>query len=99
MVPGPASYPVMIPVAVAVTTGMWFERFVIIVISLQHDYLPSSWHLYLPTPVDLGILVGSFGIFFTLVLLFARVLPVIATSEMKGDLPGAQPARAGGTHE
>ena len=93
------SYWVMLPVAVAVTTGMWFERFVIIVISLQHDYLPSSWHLYWPSPVDLGIVVGSFGIFFTLVLLFARVLPVVATSEMKGDLPGAQPARAGGTHE
>jgi Ni/Fe-hydrogenase subunit HybB-like protein len=93
------SYLVMLPVALAVTAGMWFERFVIIVISLQRDYLPSSWHLYWPTPVDIGILLGSFGIFFTLVLLFARVLPVVATSEMKGDLPGTQPAHARGPHE
>ena len=77
---------------------MWFERFVIIVISLHHDYLPSAWHIYKPTLVDYGILLGSFGIFFTLVLLFARVLPVIATTEMKADLPGAQP-RQGAVHE
>ena len=46
----------------------------------------------------LGILLGSFGLFFTLVLLFARVMPVIATSEMKASLPGAQ-AEHGGGHE
>jgi Ni/Fe-hydrogenase subunit HybB-like protein len=85
----------MIPVAIAVTIGMWFERFVIIVVSLHQDYLPSAWRLYTPTLVDLGILFGSFGMFFTLVLLFARVLPVIATAEMKGFLPGAQPQHRG----
>jgi molybdopterin-containing oxidoreductase family membrane subunit len=90
------SIPAMIFVALAVTVGMWMERFVIIVISLHQDYLPSSWHLYMPTKVDVGILIGSFGLFFTLVLLFARVLPVIATSEMKSFLPGAQPKHGGG---
>jgi molybdopterin-containing oxidoreductase family membrane subunit len=88
----------MLPVSLAVTAGMWFERFVIIVISLHQDYLPSSWHRYTPTLVDYGILAGSFGIFFTLVLLFARVLPVIATTEMKADLPGSQAPHAGGAH-
>ncbi|MFI5396928.1 MAG: NrfD/PsrC family molybdoenzyme membrane anchor subunit [Candidatus Binatia bacterium] len=95
------SYVGMIFVSLAVTVGMWFERFVIIVVSLHQDYLPSSWHIYKPTLVDLGILFGSFGMFFTLVLLFARVLPVIATTEMKVILPGAQPAHggtAGGGH-
>jgi Ni/Fe-hydrogenase subunit HybB-like protein len=93
------SYFWMILVCVAVTIGMWFERFTIIVISLYHDYLPSSWHVYKPTIVDFGILAGSFGLFFTLVLLFARVLPVIATTEVKAILPGAQPRRRGGGHE
>ena len=88
----------MILVAVSVTVGMWFERFVIIVISLSQDYLPSAWRLYKPTMADFGILLGSFGLFFTLVLLFARVLPVIATSEMKATLPGSQPEH-GGRHE
>lgn len=88
----------MILVAVSVTIGMWFERFVIIVISLHQDFLPSAWRLYKPTLVDFGILLGSFGLFFTLVLLFARVLPVIATTEVKGILPGAQPEH-GGHHE
>ncbi|MBI4861464.1 MAG: polysulfide reductase NrfD [Candidatus Riflebacteria bacterium] len=89
------SYPVMLFVALAVTVGMWFERFVIIVISLSQDYLPSSWHVYWPTPVDFGILLGSFGLFFSLVLLFARVLPIIATTEVKAALQGAQPGHEG----
>ena len=89
----------MIFVAVAVTVGMWFERFVIIVGSLHQDFMPSSWHLYKPTLVDIGILLGTFGLFFMLVLLFARLLPVIATTEMKSVLPGMQPGHAGGSHE
>jgi len=93
------SYPAMIFVAVAVTVGMWFERFVIIVSSLHQDFMPSAWHVYKPTFVDFGILLGSFGLFFTLVLLFARVLPVIATTETKAALPGAQPRHAGGSYE
>lgn len=92
------SYAGMIFVAVAVTIGMWFERFVIIVSSLHQDFLPSSWHIYKPTIVDYGILLGSFGLFFSLVLLFARVLPVIATTEMKVILPGSQPHPKGGSH-
>ena len=93
------SYFWMILVATAVTVGMWFERFVIIVISLHQDYLPSSWRIYKPTLIDFGVLLGSFGLFFTLVLLFARVLPVIATTEVKGILPGAQPSHHGDDHE
>jgi Ni/Fe-hydrogenase subunit HybB-like protein len=89
------SYFWMILVSIAVTIGMWFERFVIIVISLHQDYLPSAWRIYRPTLVDFGILLGSFGLFFTLVLLFARVLPVIGTTEVKAILPGAQPTQAG----
>jgi molybdopterin-containing oxidoreductase family membrane subunit len=93
------SYFWMILVAIAVTIGMWFERFVIIVVSLHQDYLPSAWRIYTPTVVDIGILIGTFGLFFTLVLLFARVLPVIATTEVKQILPGAQPAHKGGSHD
>jgi Ni/Fe-hydrogenase subunit HybB-like protein len=89
----------MIFVAIAVTVGMWFERFVIIVSSLHQDFLPSAWHIYKPTIVDFGILLGSFGLFFTLVLLFARVLPVIATTEMKMVLPGSQPHLERREHE
>jgi Ni/Fe-hydrogenase subunit HybB-like protein len=87
-------YPVMLFVALTVTLGMWMERFVIIVTSLHQDFLPAAWGSYTPTRVDFGILLGSFGLFFTLVLLFARALPVIATTELKTVLPGAQPAHS-----
>ena len=62
---------------------MWFERFVIIVTSLHRDYLPSSWSMFHPTYVDLGIFVGTIGIFFVLFLLYSRTFPVLALNEVK----------------
>ncbi|MBI2608918.1 MAG: polysulfide reductase NrfD [Deltaproteobacteria bacterium] len=85
------SIPVMFGVSIAVTIGMWFERFVIIVTSLSRDFLPSSWGMYIPTQYDVGILLGSFGLFFTLYLLFVRVLPVISISEIKGIMKHSAP--------
>ncbi len=83
--------PIMFVIAVLVNVGMWFERFVIIVTSLAHDFMPSSWAYYKPTLVDFGILVGSFGLFFTLLLLFIKAMPVISIAEVKAVLDGAQP--------
>jgi molybdopterin-containing oxidoreductase family membrane subunit len=76
-------------IALFANVGMWFERFVIIVISLHRDFLSTSWGGYFPTWVDLGMLAGSFGLFFTLFLLFLRFLPIIATSEIKAIMPEA----------
>ncbi|HEX2983681.1 MAG TPA: NrfD/PsrC family molybdoenzyme membrane anchor subunit [Ignavibacteriales bacterium] len=92
------SIPLMVVIGILVNVGMWFERFVIIVTSLSRDFLPSSWQYYKPTIVDLGILIGSFGLFFTLLLLFIRTLPVISISEVKGVLSGSQPAHHEGEH-
>ncbi len=77
----------MVLVCVLVNVGMWFERFVIVVTSLSRDFLPSSWGYFTPTPVDLAMLVGSFGLFFTLFLLFCRYLPMVAMAEVKTVLP------------
>jgi len=62
---------------------MWFERFDIIVINLSHDRLPSSWAMFSPTFIDIGIYVGTIGFFFVLFLLYARTFPVIAQAEVK----------------
>jgi Ni/Fe-hydrogenase subunit HybB-like protein len=77
-------------IAMFVNTGMWFERFVIIVTSLTRDQLPSSWWAYSPTAIDLMMLAGSFGLFFTLFLLFVRFLPVVAMAEVKTVMPQAK---------
>lgn len=78
--------PVMFVVSLIVNVGMWFERFVI-VMTLHRDYLPSSWAMFVPTWADYGMMIGSFGIFFTLFLLFCRVLPTIAMAEVKTVMP------------
>jgi len=93
----------MFVISILVNIGMWFERFVIIATSLHRDYLPSAWGYFTPTMVDVGIFAGTFGLFFTMILLFSRGLPVIATAELKAVLPGAQPTQGGhhpgGHHE
>lgn len=72
--------------SIIVNIGMWFERFVIIVTSLHRDYIPSSWTDYQPTWVEVGIYVGTGGIFMTLFLLFCRFFPVVAIAEVKSIL-------------
>ena len=72
--------------ALVINTGMWFERFVIIVTSVHRDYLPSSWSMFYPTWTDLGVFIGTLGIFAFLFLLFARYFPVLALNELKSIL-------------
>jgi molybdopterin-containing oxidoreductase family membrane subunit len=74
----------MFILSLIVNVGMWFERYVIVVTSLSADFLPANWGPYFPTWVDVLTFVGSFGLFFTLFLLFVRFLPMIALSEVKG---------------
>ena len=72
--------------SIVVNIGMWFERFVIIATTLARDYLPSSWSLYSPSWVEIGIYIGTFGLFFTCYLIFVRVAPVVAVAEIKAIL-------------
>ena len=69
--------------SIFVNIGMWFERFVIIVTSLHRDFLHSSWTMFSPSFVDIGIFLGTIGFFFVLFLLYARSFPVIAQAEVK----------------
>jgi molybdopterin-containing oxidoreductase family membrane subunit len=77
------SIPVMFVVSIFVNIGMWFERFVITITSLHHDFIPSNWGKYAWSYFDTAILVGSFGMFFTLFLLYLRLFPAISIAEVK----------------
>ncbi|MDR0534616.1 MAG: polysulfide reductase NrfD [Verrucomicrobiales bacterium] len=85
--------------------GMWYERFVIIVTGIQRDYLPSSWHYFVPTINDVLLYIGTIGFFFTAFLLFLRFLPIFNMVEVKNTLPEANPHHdanheaKGGSHE
>ena len=70
-------------VSIIINIGMWFERYIIMVSSLAQDFLPSSWTAYYPTLVDVGIFVGTFGLFICGMLLFVRFIPIIAVNEVK----------------
>src|SRR5260221_4633360 len=77
-------------VAVVVNTGMWLERFVIVVMSLQRDYIPSSWGMYWFTKWDVMIFVGTMGFFTLLFFIFIRLMPAISIFEMRTLLPQAK---------
>jgi molybdopterin-containing oxidoreductase family membrane subunit len=75
--------PLLFIISLIINVGMWLERFVIIVVSLHRDYLPSSWKMYYPTFWDWSLLFGSVGLFLTLLFVFLRLLPVISIFELR----------------
>jgi len=84
--------PLLFLISLDVLVGMWLERYVIVITSLHRDFLPSSWGNYEPTRWDWATYVGTLGLFFFLMFLFIRFLPVISISEMQMLLPEARPA-------
>lgn len=74
----------LLSVSLLINLGMWLERYTIIVTSLTKDFLPSNWVSYTPTFIDVGVFVGTIGLFATGVLLFMRYIPMMAISELKG---------------
>jgi Ni/Fe-hydrogenase subunit HybB-like protein len=85
-------------VAMAVNVGMWLERYVIIVVSLSRDYLPSSWGHYSGTFWDWSMYLGTIGLFIFLLLLFLRFLPMISIFEMRTLVPAGPGATPGVAH-
>jgi Ni/Fe-hydrogenase subunit HybB-like protein len=85
-------------ISIVVNIGMWLERFVIIVTSLHRDFLPSSWDMYTPTKWDWSFYIGSLGLFFSLMFLFIRFLPVISIFEMRTIAKGDPEDKAAGGH-
>jgi hypothetical protein len=81
----------MFIISILVNIGMWLERFDIVTTSQHRDFLPSSWTMFYPTWVDYLQLLGGFGLFTTLFLIFVRFLPMVAISEVKACLPAADP--------
>ena len=75
--------PWLFGIAILVNIGMWYERFVIIVGGVAHGFIPGAWGLYGPSAVEIGILVGSFCLFFFFYLLFVKHLPSVSMTELK----------------
>ena len=83
------SIPWLFGISILVNIGMWWERFVIIIGGVAHDFIPHAWGLYWPRFIELGIMFGSFSLFFLLFLLFVKHLPSVSMTEMKETLgPG-----------
>ena len=82
-------------VSLVVNTGMWLERFVIVVISLQRDYVPSSWGMYWFTKWDIMTLIGTMGFFVVLFFLFIRFMPAISIFEIRALLPQSKVKETG----
>ncbi len=80
------SIPWLFGISILVNIGMWYERFVIIISAVGHDFLPNAWGFYSPSWVELGVMVGSFCLFFFLFVLFCKHLPSVSMTEMKETL-------------
>jgi molybdopterin-containing oxidoreductase family membrane subunit len=71
-------------ISIIINIGMWYERYNIIVTSLSKDYLPANWAAYSPSIYEIGVYVGTLGLFVAGVMLFFRYIPMIALHELKG---------------
>ncbi len=89
--------PLLFFISICVNIGMWFERWVIVVLSLHRDFLPSSWGMYTPSFWDWSTYIGSFGLFFVLFFLFIRLLPVISVFEVRDLIHKTKHAKAAST--
>jgi len=78
-----SNVPALWIIAIIINVGMWLERFVIIVVSLHRDFLPSSWGMFFPTFWDWATFLGTIGLFLSLLFLFIRFLPMISIFEMR----------------
>lgn len=77
--------------AILINVGMWLERFVLIITTLNRTFLTSSWAQFIPTKWDFMTFIGSIGFFFFLFCLFVRYLPVVNMAEVKSVIPEADP--------
>ena len=80
------SIPFLLAISVLINIGMWYERFVIIIGGVAHGYMPHAWGLYRPSIIEMGIMLGSFCLFFFLFLLFVKHLPSMSMTELKETL-------------
>ena len=77
------SIPWLFGISILINIGMWYERFVIIIGGVAHDFMPNAWGDYSPSIIEYGILIGSFCLFFFFFLLFVNHLPSVSMTEMK----------------
>jgi molybdopterin-containing oxidoreductase family membrane subunit len=75
--------PAVFLIALSVNYGMWLERYIIIIVSLHRDFMPSAWGMYSGTIFDYAVLFGSIGLFIWLLMLFIRFLPMISIFEVR----------------
>src|SRR5689334_6856117 len=74
-----------------VCIGMWLERFLIVVPSLGHKFLPYTWGHYRPRPVEIMITISTFAAMTLLYTLFSKFVPIISIWELKvGEYPFPQ---------
>jgi molybdopterin-containing oxidoreductase family membrane subunit len=70
-------------ISILINIGMWYERFVIIITSVARDFIPHAWGYFTPSPIEYGIMIGSFSLFFFLFCLFIKHMPSISMTEVK----------------
>ncbi len=87
------SFVPMLILSIAINIGMYTERFLIVGTSLSRQYLPDAWGVYVPSLVELSIILGSFALFTTLFLVFVKIFPSISMYEVKEtmDIPKTEP--------
>ncbi|WP_372619122.1 NrfD/PsrC family molybdoenzyme membrane anchor subunit [Falsiroseomonas sp.] len=72
-----------VPLGLCAAAGAWFDRYSIVVAGIERTNLPVARPLYVPSDAEWMLLLGTGGLFVLLLLLFARLVPVVSMYETR----------------
>lgn len=77
-------------IAVFVLVGAWLKRYIIVVPTQEHPFLPvqnypGEWIVYKPTLIEMGVTAASFLLVLLIITLLSKLFPVIPIVEHLGE--------------
>jgi len=67
----------------AVLVGMWLERLIIVVPSLENPRMPFLTHMYFPSLTEISLFAGATALFALGFIMFAKFFPIVSVWEIQ----------------
>jgi molybdopterin-containing oxidoreductase family membrane subunit len=69
-------------IGLLINVGMWFERYIIIPVSLTINRMPFTWKLYFPR-IEILLSLGTLALFILIYMIASRLIPLVPVWEVQ----------------